>query len=167
MVQVRSDVWRSGQPTTLEQWQYLHDVLGVRQSIKLNFDSEGTDDLARLAGIDVYPVGIEPRTDANGLIPAIVDVIERPAKDRVEELKRIIGEIKVANGSRGVWLVHCKNGHDRTGLAVGFIRVLVDQWTKKQAYEEMLARGFHPELLGLLREWHNLEETKDIPNARK
>ena len=161
LVQVRSDVWRSGQPTTLKQWQYLHDVLGVRHSIKLDFDTEGPDNLARLAGIEVHRISIEPRTDPDGLIPAVVDILERPAKDRIAELKRVIDEVKTANGSSGVWLVHCKNGHDRTGLAVGFIRVLVDQWSKKRAYEEMIARGFHPELLGLLREWHALEENGD------
>ena len=51
LIQVRPDVWRSGQPVSLDQWQYLAS-LGVRHSLKLDFDSEGTDDLARLAGID-------------------------------------------------------------------------------------------------------------------
>jgi len=161
LVQVRSDVWRSGQPTTLEQWKYLHDELGIRNSVKLDFDSEGTDDSARLFGVEVYSISIEPRTDADALIPAVVDVIERPEQDRIAELKRVVGKIKSANGSSGAWLVHCKNGHDRTGMAIGFIRVLVDGWTKKMAYDEMLARGFHPELIGLVREWHAFEVTED------
>ena len=66
LVQVRADVWRSGQPTTLEQWQYLYG-LGIRHSIKLDFDDEGTDDDARLASIEVRTLGIEPRVDPNGL----------------------------------------------------------------------------------------------------
>ena len=156
LVQVRADVWRSGQPVALDQWQYLHS-LGVRHSLKLDFDDEGTDDLARVAGIDVYPLGIEPRTDPDGLIPAIAEVFERPAADRIAALKLAIHEIKT--GGKGGWLIHCKNGHDRTGLAVGFVRVIVDGWTKPQAWKEMLARGFHPELVGLLREWWAEEKT--------
>jgi hypothetical protein len=152
-------VWRSGQPTTLAQWQYLYG-LGIRHSIKLNFDSEGSDGLANLAGIEVHPVSIEPRTNADGLIPALVDVFERPAADRMLELRRLILEIKVMNGNEGAWLIHCQNGHDRTGLAVGMVRVLVDKWGKEEAYHEMLKRGFHPELIGLLLEWHALNAEK-------
>ena len=157
LVQVRSDVWRSGQPTTLEQWKYLHDVLGIRHSIKLDFDSEGTDDFARPIGIEVLPVGIQPMTGSDGIIPAVVGIVERPAQDRIAELRRIIEVIRHTNGASGGWLVHCKNGHDRTGLAIGFIRVLADGWTKKKAYDEMLSRGFHLELIGLVREWRNFE----------
>jgi hypothetical protein len=159
LVQVRTDVWRSGQPTALDQWRYLYSI-GIRHSIKLNFDSEGSDGLANLAGIVVYPVSIEPRTNADGLIPALVDVFERPAADRMLELRRLILEIKVMNGNEGAWLIHCQNGHDRTGLAVGMVRVLVDKWGKEEAYHEMLKRGFHPELIGLLLEWHALNAEK-------
>jgi hypothetical protein len=154
-------VWRSGQPTTLEQWKYLYDVLGIRHSIKLDFDSEGTDDFARPIGIEVLPVGIQPMTGSEGIIPAVVDIVERPAQDRIAELRRIIEVIRHTNGASGGWLVHCKNGHDRTGLAIGFIRVLADGWTKKKAYDEMLSRGFHLELIGLVREWRNFEVSRE------
>lgn len=156
LVQVRPDVYRSGQPISLDQWRYLAS-LGVRHSIKLDFDDEGTDDLSRLAGIDVYPLGIEPRTNPDGLIPAVAEVFERPAADRIAALKLAIHEIQA--GGKGGWLIHCKNGHDRTGLAVGFVRVIVDGWSKAQAWHEMLAHGFHPELVGLLREWWAEEKT--------
>ena len=156
LVQVRAAVWRSGQPTSLDQWQYLYG-LGVRHSIKLDFDDEGTDDLARVAGIEVRMLGIEPRVDPDGLIPAIAEVIERPAADHIAAIKAAVQEIK-ADGQSG-WLIHCKNGHDRTGLVVGFVRIAVDGWTKAQAWHEMLARGFHPELIGLLREWWAEEKT--------
>ena len=156
LVQVRPDVWRSGQPTTIEQWTYLRS-LGIRHSIKLDFESEGTDDLANLSGIEVHPVGIEPRTNSDGLIDALVDVFERPAQDRMVEIKRLVNEIGKTQVASGGWLIHCKNGHDRTGMTVGFVRVIVDKWDKKKAYDEMLARGFHPELIGLLREWSAFE----------
>ena len=156
LVQVRADVWRSGQPTSLDQWQYLYG-LGIRHSIKLDFDSEGTDDLARVAGIEVRTLSIEPQTDPDGLGPLLADLVRRPAADRIAALKDAIREIKA--GGAGGWLIHCKNGHDRTGLAVGLVRVIVDGWDKPRAWKEMLARGFHPELVGLLREWWAEETT--------
>jgi hypothetical protein len=33
------------------------------------------------------------------------------------------------------------------------IRVMVDGWDKRRAWQEMLDRGYHPELLGLDRAW--------------
>lgn len=159
LVQVRPDVWRSGEPTTLSEWRYLYS-LGIRHSIKLNFDSEGSDGLANLVGIEVHTVSIEPRTNEDELIPALADVFERPAADRIAEVRRLVLRIRDAHGADGGWLVHCQNGHDRTGLTVGMIRVVIDGWTKGQAYHEMLARGFHPELIGLAREWISFEGAK-------
>jgi len=46
-------------------------------------------------------------------------------------------------------LIHCQHGEDRTGLAVGLYRVLVQNVAPKDAYQEMLDHGFHPLLLGL------------------
>lgn len=40
--------------------------------------------------------------------------------------------------------VHCLHGEDRTGAMVGLYRVNNQGWTADQAYQEMLARGFHP-----------------------
>jgi len=45
--------------------------------------------------------------------------------------------------------VHCKLGEDRTGLIIGLYRVFTQNWTAATAYNEMVADGFHPFLLGL------------------
>ena len=65
------------------------------------------------------------------------------------ELMKLAKRIRDARGSEGVWLVHCQNGHDRTGLVVGLIRIVVDGWEPERAWREMIARGYHDELLGL------------------
>jgi len=149
---------RSGQPTTLDQWRYLHDSLGITDVAKLDFADEGSDDQARLAGISVHVLSIMPTTDPDTVAEIVDGFFARPAHDRIVELKRLIAEVRDANaagGKRRV-LIHCKNGHDRTGLASLFVRVLVDGWTKKRAWDEARKLGFHPELIGLLREWQAL-----------
>ncbi len=47
--------------------------------------------------------------------------------------------------------VHCLHGQDRTGAMVGLYRVMSQGWTADQAYEEMVARGFHPVFVNLAR----------------
>ena len=153
LVQVSPQVWRGGQPTTSEGWNYLRG-LGVRHVLKLNFPPEGADDLARVVGLDVVELAIEPRTNPPGVVDAVEDVFAMPDKAQlaaiVEQLRGIVAD----GGSTGGWYIHCKNGHDRTGLAVGMLRVL-SGWAHEAAWREMLDRGFHPELIGLLRAWRN------------
>ena len=45
--------------------------------------------------------------------------------------------------------IHCHYGEDRTGLIIGIYRVEVQRWTPAQAYQEMLANGFHQSLTDL------------------
>ena len=73
----------------------------------------------------------------------------------MESLQLIFGRIKYEHGTTGGWLIHCKNGHDRTGLVVGMLRIVVDGWDKHHAWVEMLDRGYHPELIGLDRAFHD------------
>ena len=54
-------------------------------------------------------------------------------------------------------LVHCTHGHDRTGYLVGRHQVLSGTLSKDKAYQEMLERGFHPELIGLSEAWAEFE----------
>jgi protein tyrosine/serine phosphatase len=39
--------------------------------------------------------------------------------------------------------VHCLHGKDRTGIMIAMYRILRCQWTLRQAYQEMVACGFH------------------------
>lgn len=45
--------------------------------------------------------------------------------------------------------VHCRHGHDRTGMIVGLYRVLVEGHSPEWAKREMLRYGFHTALIGL------------------
>jgi protein-tyrosine phosphatase len=149
LYQVNSNVWRSGQPTTIEAWEYLYKI-GVRHSVKLNFDTEGTDDLASLVGIEVHKISIEPRTNPSNPWNAVLSIFEKPNK---ADLDKIEGIIEVIKKSKEGWVIHCYNGHDRTGYVVGRVRVKIDGWSKKQAWKEMIKKGFHPEIIGLVIAW--------------
>lgn len=153
LVQVRDDVWRSGQPKTLEGWKHLQD-LGVRHVLKLNFIDEGDDSAAAAYGISVVYLPIEPSTKA-GFVDAVVDVFALPDAETMAKIEAVLRDIKERHGTDGAWLIHCFNGHDRTGLVVGMLRVIADGWDKHHAWSEMLDRGYHPELVGLDRAFHD------------
>jgi protein tyrosine/serine phosphatase len=146
LAEVEPGLWRSGQPTTQAEWQWLKDR-GVRHVVKLNFDGEGTDDGARALGLDVHELSIQPEGDLDWF-DDLTHTFVKPDPQRLNDALVVI----TAGG--GV-LVHCTHGQDRTGLVVGLHRVLHEHWTKARAYQEMLARGFHPELHGLHEFWES------------
>ncbi len=152
LVQVRPDVWRSGQPRTLEGWRHLQS-LGVKHVLKLNFVDEGDDSAAEAFGMDVVYLPIEPSTKA-GFVDAVEDVFAMPDAEALAKIVVVLQGIKSSQGRDGSWLVHCFNGHDRTGLVVGMLRIIADGWDKHHAWSEMLDRGYHPELVGLDRAFH-------------
>lgn len=132
-----NNIWRSGQPSTPEGWAYIKS-LGVQRVIKLNFESEGSDQGASDAGIEVIYVPIEP--DEN-----LMDVVKPVDSSHVAQALKAL---KLGNA-----LVHCTHGQDRTGLVVGALRVEQFGWSKHQAWKEMLANHFHWELPGLMDWW--------------
>lgn len=139
--EVDPGVFRSAQPTTPEAWAYIKSR-GVRTIVKLNDDSEGSDAGAEALGLEVVRVSIPPKGD-------LVGVFERPDPSKLV--------VAIAALERGEVLVHCTHGQDRTGLVVGLYRVLHDHRKKSEAYREMRAHGFHPELLGLLDTWEDFD----------
>jgi protein tyrosine/serine phosphatase len=143
LVQVDPGLWRSGQPTTVAQWQYLKS-LGITQVVKLNFESEGSDSGAIAVGMSVKYLSIQPE----GGVPLedIANTFVRPDPERLLEAEQTI------EAGGGV-LVHCTHGQDRTGLVIGRYRVLHNHWTKDAAYAEMLRNNFHPALHGLHESW--------------
>jgi hypothetical protein len=113
--------------------------LGVTRVVKLDFESEATEDGARAAGLEVVYVPFEP--DEN-----LLHTVEAPDPVNVD---RAVAELSKAGGV----LAKCLHGQDRTGYVLGRYRVLHDHWTKGAAYREMLAHSFHPELVGLQHAW--------------
>jgi protein tyrosine/serine phosphatase len=140
--QVSPGVWRSGEPRSDAGWSYLKSI-GVKKVIKLNYDSEGSDDGARRAGMEVVELNIPPLSD-------LASTLEIPNSDTVQKAVEIMEE------GNGV-LVHCTHGQDRTGLVVGVYRVMHDHKTKDEAWKEMVNHHFHQELIGLMRFWHRFD----------
>ena len=140
--EVDPGVWRSGQPAGPEGWAYLR-ALGVRRVVKLNFESEASEDGARAVGMDVVYVPILPDEDP-------LHVFFVPDPDHVARAVQALGE-------GGGVLVKCEHGEDRTGLVVALYRMKKDGWTKERARAEMLRLGFHVELVGLDRAWAEAE----------
>jgi hypothetical protein len=147
--QVRPGVFRSAQPTTEQQWATIMSH-GVRHVIKLNFASEGSDDLAVRLGLDVHVLSIQPEGDKDVFSNA-ANTFVRPSPAILDEVERLL----LSATPEDAWDVHCTWGHDRTGLAIGRDRVLHDGWTKDAAYREMIVLGFHPELHGLNDAWED------------
>jgi protein tyrosine/serine phosphatase len=75
-----------------------------------------------------------------------MDVVLEPMrwdeKPNDKEVAQILETIK--NKAAQNVFIHCKHGQDRTGLIIGLYRVKYQDWTPKQAYEEMLKNNFHP-----------------------
>jgi protein tyrosine/serine phosphatase len=52
-------------------------------------------------------------------------------------------------------LVHCMEGHDRTGLIIALYRVLYEHWAPKAAHDEMMARGYNGLLISMNQYFEN------------
>lgn len=139
---VEQGILRGGQPNA-EGWAYLqgHGILDV---VKLNEESEASDEMAAKMGMNVYYFPI----------PWWRQMIWRP---RQSDLVAAVALLKPRT------FIHCERGEDRTGLVVGCFR-LSQGWTKDDAYAEMLAHGFHPALQGLQGRW-NSEDPRDWISA--
>lgn len=136
--QVEPGIWRGGQPTD-EGWNYLHS-LGVKTDIKLNTEQEGTDVAADALGMQVFQVPVMFYQQI-GLV--------RIDRGRFDDALNSMP-------ATGVY-IHCQHGQDRTGLFVAMWRRKVGGWLKPQAEQEMMAHGFHKELLGLWSFWERYD----------
>lgn len=129
-------IYRGGQPSSLQDWLYLHDQLGVSNVIKLNTELEASDSEAELLGMRVYhsPIDLSQQLGL-ARMPSLVTPFPRVS---------------------GLF-IHCEHGQDRTGLFVAMYRVAVNHWTKADAQKEMLQLGFHKSLRGLWEYWENYQ----------
>lgn len=149
---VRPRVMRSGDPPR-ESWPHLAR-LGVTDVIKLDYDDEWLDSGASPAGLRVHYTPLQPSTRLH--LGVVEDMFAEPDRSTLQEISSLIEKIELL--PTRTWLVHCSNGQDRTGLVVGMIRVVMDGWDKRRAWQEMLDTGYHPELLGLDRVWWDFQE---------
>jgi protein tyrosine/serine phosphatase len=140
-------VFRGGQPNT-EGWEYLKS-LGVKTVVKLNFESEGSDQEAKDLGMAVVDVSGPPSDYTN--------FYKAPKAERIR-----LAVTTLQDESRRPIYVHCLHGQDRTGLVVGIFRVLQDRYSKSEAYKEMLDYHFHPLFGGLDDVWNDFDG-KNLP----
>lgn len=141
-------VYRSGQPYLPSHWQELQ-TRGIKTIVKLDFPCEGVDDAAAQYGIKVLNFWMEPITLLQGLFGA-------------PDYNLAMGAA-TALCDEANWpaLIHCLHGQDRTGLECGMLRVLHQGWSIDQARGEMLAMGFHVELIDLDRVWYRFVESRE------
>jgi hypothetical protein len=141
-----SCVYRGGQPKSPAAWAYLRS-LGVTNIVKLNLESEVSDDGARALGMAVsyFPIN------------ELHQFLLRPNRHTVSNA---VAAIKPGT------FVHCMEGHDRTGLIIGCKRVWQDGWTKADAWKEMLADGLDLRLRGLIYFWDDGVQEQRSVNAQ-
>ena len=149
VVDATSGIYRGGQPTA-EGWTYLASI-GVTNSVKLDLESEGTDFLEIITKI---PAGVTSDFGAPWVMMPNVHYFPINFWQQLlfePDTKAVWGAV-TAIGPKTY--VHCLHGQDRTGLIVACYR-LKNGWSKEQAEKEMLAHGFHKELLGLWNWWED------------
>lgn len=127
--------FRGGQPNEAG-WKRLA-AMGVHNVIKLNEESEASDEGAWRAGMVVYYVPVNWEQQLG--------------------LERMPANFALSyESSIGGTYVHCQHGQDRTGLFIALWR-LRHGWTKADAEKEMLEHGFHKALFGLWDYWEDVE----------
>ncbi|MDR2425101.1 MAG: tyrosine-protein phosphatase [Prevotellaceae bacterium] len=78
--------------------------------------------------------------------------------------RAIVKALKIIANRKGAILIHCHHGSDRTGLIVAMYRLVFQNWSKKDAINEMLSDkfGFHKIYKNLVRyiELADIEQIK-------
>lgn len=158
--QVDTNIWRGGQIPAQEGWDWIAKLAAGRRVhiIKLNFDTEGSDDLAAKMGFDVLFVPVQPEGDQS-LWDDIQSVWKGPDPEQIDHAEALLAYCK-AHTTTDFCYGHCTHGQDRTGYLFGRHRVLHDGWTKSAAYQEMLDHHFHPELHGVHEAWESFDPTR-------
>lgn len=138
-------IFRGGQPVTEDDWDFLESI-GIVCILKLNSESEGSDQPARERGMDVIDLPL-----------SLKDQFLGPTDEEINDALATI----TTEGT----FIHCEHGQDRTGLIIAIYRVRAQGWTKAAARTEMLAHGFHETELGL--DWYWREKVAEPPAGTK
>jgi protein tyrosine/serine phosphatase len=119
MYQITPFLFRSARPTA--EGMRVMDELGIRTVIDL---CGYQNDHKLLAGTRLQQVRIpiDPREIGDAEIVAVL-----------RKLKRV---------KDGPFLIHCQQGTDQTALVAAMYRIVVEDWTRDAAIDEMLHGGF-------------------------
>ncbi|MBN1476028.1 dual specificity protein phosphatase family protein [Candidatus Sumerlaeota bacterium] len=127
---VNDHLYRSAQPDS----EALAEVAALGIQVVLNLRS-GHDDEDEAEGLDLRLFRV----------PAEADEIT------VEQIEEALAVIQL---TRGPTLVHCWHGSDRTGVVMAAYRMVVQDWSLDEAWDEMVngGFGFHEEYMEHMRE---------------
>lgn len=127
---VTDELYRGAQPT----WEGFRELqaLGVKTVINLRYFHDER----------------EPVTNA-GLMYEEIPMNTWHAED--EDVVRFLQLL--ANHDRAPFFIHCHHGSDRAGMLTAAYRIVIQDWSKDEAIEEMAQGGF-----GFHPMWQNLVE---------
>ena len=128
LCQVAEGIWCGGQPRDAAAWRYLHDTLGLTNSIKLDCDWEGSDELSEMT---VRHFRITPWQEIFG-----------PVGPQVEA---------AAFHLRPGTFVHCRDGANRVRTVIIVYRVRRCGWDLDKAVDEARYYGWGSSLPALKR----------------
>jgi tyrosine-protein phosphatase SIW14 len=116
--QLDEKVYRSAQPTR-KGFQELQ-ARGIRNVLNLR-DYHSDEDDAQDTVLSLYRVKME-------------------AGDITDE--KVIEALRIIRKAEGPVLVHCWHGSDRTGLIAAMYRIVFQDWSKKDAIDELVRGGY-------------------------
>lgn len=137
------NLYRSAQPTP-EGMKNL-EKMGIKTIVNLR---SYNDDTSETRGTDLREIRIR------------MHAWDPDAREIVRVLRIIADE------SGGPYLVHCQHGADRTGMSVAMYRMVVQNWGRDEAIDEMRngGYGFHSIWTGIVKFLENVDVEK-IKNA--
>ncbi len=122
---VSQELWRGAQPSTRAIAKLAEN--GVKTIIDLRYKGRGGEEEAHVAQKNAIKYVNIPLCFENPTVEDVAKfmaIVSQPANQPV--------------------FVHCRQGADRTGAAVGIFRILHDRWSFAQAYDEMRTHHFKP-----------------------
>lgn len=142
MFRIDKDVYRSEQPET-EDFALLEQY-GIREILNLRY---WHSDAAKMSQTSIKEHRVRMKAhDMNN--------------------REIVAALKIIDNRKGAILIHCHHGSDRTGIIVAMYRIVFQNWSKKEAIDEMLSEkfGFHPIYKNIVRyiENVNVEGVKNM-----
>lgn len=121
-------LYRSAQPT--REGMRAFERLGVRRVLNLRrFSSDA--DLVRGTSLTLDELRINTWKVRDHHVVAVLRTLQQP--------------------QLGPFLIHCWHGADRTGLMSAMFRMVVQQWTREDALEELVHGGY-----GFHSAWRNI-----------
>lgn len=146
---VNPGVFRGGQPTA-EGFMKLKE--------------NGIHTIVSLRNNKALCASEKQRAEALGMqfVNIPLDGISKPSRKAVLQFLEIVESEK----AKPVF-VHCQYGQDRTGTMIAIYREESQKWSAEQAYQEMLANGFHKKYAWLSDAVYDYEEKKGLPPSRK